>query len=88
MENLNMNKENYKKDWFEQDMNEWYNKEYYVLQWYDESYAGCWRDKNRYETLEEARDFISRWLNNHHYRIVKKSEEVIEYHKLNEKKNK
>ena len=44
---------------FEHDMNEWYNNEYYVLQWYDTSYAGCWRDKNRYQTLKEAQEYIN-----------------------------
>jgi NDP-sugar pyrophosphorylase family protein len=71
---------------FEHDMNEWYNNEYYVLQWYDTSYAGCWRDKNRYQTLKEAQEYIKRWSSHSNYRIVKRTEEVIEYHKLNNKK--
>ena len=76
---------NYKNECFEHDMNEWYNNEYYVLQWYDTSYAGCWRDKNRYQTLKEAQEYIKRWSSHSNYRIVKRTEEVIEYHKLNNK---
>lgn len=73
---------NYKNECFEHDMNEWYNNEYYVLQWYDTSYSGCWRDKNRYQTLKEAQEYIERWKNHYNYRIVKRTEEVIEYHTL------
>ena len=74
-----------KNEWFEHDMNEWFNNEYYVLQWYDTSYAGCWRDKNRYQTLKEAQEYIKRCSNHFNYRIVKRTEEVVEYHKLNNK---
>lgn len=30
-------------------------KEYYELQWYDE---GCWRLRNRFETLQEAQEWM------------------------------
>ena len=56
--------------------------EYYEIQWYDDSYAGCWKFNNRFNTLDEAKEFISsnRCVTNVKLRIVHKIIEVVKYY--------
>ena len=55
-------------------------KEYYEIQWFDNSYAGCWRFQNRFETLKEATEFINsnKCISGVDLRIMYKTEEIIE----------
>ena len=55
-------------------------KEYYEIQWFDNSYAGCWRFQNRFETLNEAKEFINsnKCISGVDLRIMYKTEEIIE----------
>ena len=57
----------------------------YEIEWYDNSYSGCWRFNNRFKTLKEAVDFIDsgRCISGVDLRIVCKAEEVIETIKKN-----
>ena len=54
--------------------------EYYELQWYDNSYSGCWRFNNKFKTIEEAYAYVGRnkSIFKHGFRIVYKAEEVID----------
>lgn len=55
-------------------------EEYYIIEWYDDSYAGCWRFNNRFISLEAAHEFINsgKTISGKKLRIVRRTFEEIE----------
>ena len=55
-------------------------EEYYIIEWYDDNYSGCWRCHNRFTSLEAAYEFINsgKTISGKKLRIVRKTFEEIE----------
>ena len=55
-------------------------EQWYEIEWYDDSYSGCWRFHNKFKSLSEAREFITsgKVISGKKLRIVYKTFEIIE----------